>query len=126
MKNELIGLKKQLEQLRDNKAGFIAAVADDVAQCILAGVKLKTPVKTGLLRRSWLVKVKKQSDTSSLCILENNVEYAPYVEYGHRAGKNNSKFVEGKHMAQRTIEEVASDMPEIASDRFNEFIKGNS
>lgn len=66
-----------------------------VAMYALRKVKQLTPVDTGALRNSWQVAIK-----GNKVILYNNMEYAPYIEFG-RITKD-GRFIEGKHMLSDT------------------------
>ena len=65
---------------------------------ILRGVKQKTPVDSGQLRRSW------QLEKGNLYVkIYNNTEYGIYVEYGHRT-RGGKRYVEGVYMLKTTFE----------------------
>ncbi len=67
-------------------------------------VKRLTKVKTGNLRRKWRSEVKKQNDDLQIMI-ENDADYAPYVNNGHRivTGGRTTGFKEGYHMLEKGI-----------------------
>lgn len=71
--------------------------------------KLKTPVDTGRLRNSFTNEVK--MDEKAVYI-GSNVEYAPYIEFGHRFGTSHS-FYEGRHMLADAINKNQSDIKQI-------------
>lgn len=88
----------------------------------LATVKKATPTKGGTLKRGWAVeKVQKSSNGASLMLI-NNVEYAPFVEYGHRQkvgryvpklGKRLVKpWVNGSFMLTDSMDEIANHLDE--------------
>lgn len=99
-----------------------------IGNTLLRKVKLKTPVAEdhgGTLRRSWKMKYEEGLVVSVI----NDSEYAPHVEFGHRTrlgkgGKSNNpkykyrpksdgiKFVEGRYMLTRSIEEVENEIEE--------------
>lgn len=69
---------------------------------LFKNTKMKTPVDTGQLRRSWQLKYKK----GDLYIrLYNNTEYGIYVEYGHRT-RGGKSYVEGAYMLKKTFEKT--------------------
>lgn len=70
----------------------------------IRGVKLRTPVDTGLLRRSWQSKNKKLER-----IVFNNVHYGPHIEYGHRT-RGGKSIVEGRYMLTKTVEEISKNI----------------
>ena len=76
-----------------------------VSQKLVAKVKLKTPVDSGVLRRSW--RVKKEGELAR--VVYNNVKYAPHVEYGHRT-RGGKSFVDGRYMLTKSVKEIEDTM----------------
>jgi hypothetical protein len=54
------------------------------SKAALSKVRRLTPSKSGHLKRNWNVSNIKRNGKSFTIEFYNNVEYAPYVEYGHR------------------------------------------
>jgi hypothetical protein len=88
----------------------------------------------GHLRRSWTVgEVRKVGDTYEIDVL-NPVEYAPYVEFGHRQtpgryvpalGKPLVKgWVNGKFMLTVSELELQADAPRILINKLKKFMGG--
>lgn len=144
-KKELEKLQKQLEELEKGKARdkFFEDCAKEMAARLLSLVKPKTPVgvyddpsrKGGTLRRGWTggkntdaeafaksLNVEKSGKTYTITV-ENNVEYAPYVEYGHRT-RGGKGFVPGKHMLETSEQELKALSPKILQDKLEKFLKG--
>lgn len=144
-KKELEKLQKQLEELEKGKARdkFFEDCAKDLAARLLSLVKPKTPVgvyddpsrKGGTLRRGWTggkntdaeafaksLEIEKSGKTYTITV-ENNVEYAPYVEYGHRT-RGGKGFVQGKHMLETSEQELKALSPKILQDKLEKFLKG--
>ena len=144
-KKELEKLQKQLEELEKGKARdkFFEDCAKEMAARLLSLVKPKTPVgvyddpsrKGGTLRRGWTggkntdaeafadsLTVKKSGKTYTITV-ENNVEYAPYVEYGHRT-RGGKGFVPGKRMLEISEQELEALSPKILQDKLEKFLKG--
>ena len=144
-KKELEKLQKQLEELEKGKARdeFFEDCAKEMAARLLSLVKPKTPVgvyddpsrKGGNLRRGWTggkrrsaeafadsLTVKKSGNTYTITV-ENNVEYAPYVEYGHRT-RGGKGFVPGKRMLETSEQELKALSPKILQDKLEKFLKG--
>jgi len=85
-------------------------------------IKKRTPVDTGHLRKNWRVgNVERHGDEYVVEII-NNVEYASYVEYGHRAGKNLTKWVEGRFMATISMQEIERELPRYLERRMGELL----
>lgn len=144
-KKELEKLQKQLEELEKGKARdkFFEDCAKELAARLLSLVKPKTPVgvyddpsrKGGTLRRGWTggkntdaeafarsLNVEKSGKTYTITV-ENNVEYAPYVEYGHRT-RGGKGFVPGKRMLETSEQELKALSPKILQDKLEKFLKG--
>lgn len=144
-KKELEKLQKQLEELEKGKARdkFFEDCAKELAARLLSLVKPKTPVgvyddpsrKGGTLRRGWTggkntdaeafarsLNVEKSGKTYTITV-ENNVEYAPYVEYGHRT-RGGKGFVQGKRMLETSEQELKALSPKILQDKLEKFLKG--
>ena len=144
-KKELEKLQKQLEELEKGKARdkFFEDCAKEMAARLLSLVIPKTPVgvyddpsrKGGTLRRGWTggkntdaeafaksLEIEKSGKTYTITV-ENNVEYAPYVEYGHRT-RGGKGFVQGKHMLETSEQELKALSPKILQDKLEKFLKG--
>ena len=78
---------------------------NNISQRLIRKVKLKTPVDSGTLRRSW--QPKKVSNLERLIF--NNVKYAPYVEYGHRT-RGGKSFVDGVYMLEKSVKEIEQEL----------------
>ena len=91
---------------------------NNVSQKLVAKVKLKTPVDSGVLRRSW----RSKKDGQFARIIYNNVHYAPYVEYGHRT-RGGKSFVDGRYMLTKSVQEIeetmTSEFSMMIEDLFN-------
>ena len=116
---------------------FIESCAKELAARLLAKVIKRTPVgqypnssgkKGGTLRRGWTngksqaasdyvgnLKVNHFGDTYVIEII-NPVEYASYVEFGHRT-RNHEGWVEGKFMLTISEQEIESDAPRILENK---------
>ena len=78
---------------------------DIIASKLIAKVKLKTPVDSGTLRRSWQPKKVNELER----IDYNNVKYGPHVEYGHRT-KGGKSFVDGRYMLEKSVKEIEQEL----------------
>lgn len=116
---------------------FIEACAKELAARLLAKVIKRTPVgqypkssgkKGGTLRRGWTngksqaanayansLKVNHFGNAYVIEII-NPVEYASYVEFGHRT-RGGEGWVEGKFMLTISEQEVESDAPKILENK---------
>ena len=105
----------------------------ELANRVLRRTKQKTPVDTGTLRRSWQVgEVVRHGDYLEVEIY-NPVEYAEFVEYGHRQepgryvpalGKQlKQSYVPGQYMLTLSIKEVEALAPALIGKRSDEFMR---
>lgn len=96
-------LKKIAAQCPREMARFMAMEAELVKD----RVKNKTPVDTGRLRNSWSSTV-----SGTTAEIFTPVEYAPYVEFGHRVkihGKFTGTVVPGRFMLRDGVQESADN-----------------
>ena len=78
---------------------------NNISQKLVAKVKLKTPVSTGILRKNW--RIKSEGDLAK--IVYNNVKYGPHVEYGHRT-RGGKSFVDGRYMLTKSVKEIEQEL----------------
>lgn len=138
--SQLQEFQKKLEVLPQEQINrFITATAKELAARLLQKVHGYTPVGQykdrvgGTLRRGWTGK--KDMDpvayaltlpvenvgTGYLIKIINPVEYATYVEYGHRT-RNGKGWVEGRFMLTRSEMELESDLPGIIENKLQKFL----
>lgn len=87
-------------------------------------IKKRTPVgETGELRRNWQVgNVVRKGNAYEVEII-NNTEYAPYVEYGHRTGKDLTGWVEGRFMMTISMKEIERELPRFVERKQVELLE---
>lgn len=123
---QLKELQKQLNQLQENKRKtFIEAAAKELAARLLGKVIPRTPVGVyppdsgrvgGTLRRGWTggknqnavayarsLPVIKEGNTYTI-VVKNPVEYASFVEYGHRQQPGRYVHAIGKRLKKSWVE----------------------
>lgn len=131
------GLDKQMKKMNDriqkiNDKGldeFIEQLARKLAIRVLVHAIPRTPVDTGTLRRGWgggvektptqigkEIPVNKVGDVFSI-VISNNIDYAVYVEYGHRA-RGGKGWVPGKFMLKISVEKVKAKSRSIIEKEF--------
>ena len=96
---------KTLENASNNFEKEASKKLDIIASKLIAKVKLKTPVDSGLLRRSW--QPKKINNLERLVF--NNVKYASHVNYGHRT-RGGKSFVDGVYMLEKSVKEIETEL----------------
>lgn len=112
--SEMRLLKQQLVELNKIAHQVQMKVAQRIAQLAIRKVKKMTPVDTGDLRNNWKYEVIKKGD-SYIIIIYNQLEYASFVENGHRivvAGQTVG-WVEGRFMLKLTIDEMERIAPNM-------------
>ena len=96
---------KTLENASNNFEKEANKKLDTIASKLIAKVKLKTPVDSGLLRRSW--QPKKINNLERLVF--NNIKYASHVNYGHRT-RGGKSFVDGVYMLEKSVKEIEQEL----------------
>lgn len=79
-------------------------------------------VDTGQLRRNWQVGRVERHGDSYVVEVYNNTEYASFVEYGHRTGKDLTKWVEGRFMMTISMKEIERELPRYLERRMVELL----
>ena len=96
---------KTLNNAQDNYKKEAKKLLNEIGMKLKTRVVLKTPVDTGVLRRSWKYKTINENEG----ILSNSVHYASHIEYGHRT-RGGKSFVDGVYMLEKSVKEIESDM----------------
>lgn len=79
---------------------FLMLQAEDLKK----DVKNLTPVDTGTLKNSWQRENGKRLTGKAFSqIVFNMTNYSHFVEYGHRTGRNKTKFVRGRFMLRTAV-----------------------
>lgn len=115
-------LKQNLSEQQKQIDNYIRLLTCDIASLLLRKVKKRTPVgvypdKTGgNLRRGWTIgEVVKTSNGYKVEVI-NSVEYASYVEYGHRT-RNHKGWVPGRFMLTISENEIRDNLESIIQKR---------
>lgn len=103
---------------------FMEAIYEVATRIFQATVK-NTPVDTGFLRESWNIDDVKKKGSVYEIEISNDVEYAAYVEYGHRivSGGDTLGWKDGVFMltiAEKNLEKV---MDKIFQRKFEKRFK---
>ena len=128
-------LRDRLLELEDGdkREDFCEECAKELAARLLALVIKRTPVDTGYLRRGWTggksagakafadsLTVEHSGDTYTI-IVENPVEYASYVEYGHRT--RGGGWVPGQFFLTLSEQDLESMMPAVLQKKLEAFLQ---
>ncbi|MCM1545141.1 MAG: HK97 gp10 family phage protein [Ruminococcus sp.] len=150
---DLKKLQKQLNQIQPSDIDvFIERCAKELAARLLTKVIKRTPVgqypasmgKTGgTLRRGWTADSHEEAESGNesnavkyadsleikkvgnmfVAEIVNPVEYASYVEYGHRTA-NHKGFVEGRFMLKISEQELQTIAPHVLEAKVKKFLGG--
>ena len=96
---------KTLNNAQDNYKKEAKKLLNKIGMKLKTRVVLKTPVDTGVLRKSWRYKTISENEG----ILSNNVHYAPHIEYGHRT-RGGKSFVDGVYMLEKSVKEIETEL----------------
>lgn len=82
----------------------------------------------GHLRRTWRVGNIERRGNAYVIEIFNNTHYAVFVEYGHRTGRDLTKWVEGRFMMTISMQEIERELPRYLerrqSDLINQIMNG--
>lgn len=132
---QLTEFTKNIEKLNDQqKEEFLESCCKELAARLLAKVVKRTPSDSGTLRRGWTggrnqnatayansLNVTKVGSRYKIDIT-NPVEYASYIEYGHRTS-NHQGWVNGHFMLTISEQELNSISDAILQKKLNKFMK---
>ena len=124
-------LQKQLEGMKDSEE-LMQDCAKELAKRLMKLAKDRTPVRQypsgsgkvgGTLRRGWKTgEIEKIGNTYRIEVI-NPVEYASYVEYGHRT-RNHAGWVNGRFMMTISANEIEQSAPKILEKKILRYLKG--
>lgn len=135
-------LEKSLTKIQKDVDDFIVSLSKEVAARLLAKVINRTkPGKYkkgsgkvgGTLRRGWTAGKKRADFIEGIqvdkrgsiyeVVIKNSVEYASYVEFGHRT-RNHKGWVPGRFMLTISEQELEGDLERIIQNKLQKFIGG--
>ena len=127
---ELEQLKKQIENLGNKKDEFVESCAKELAARLLAAASKDTPTGRylagsgkvgGTLKRGWTIgEIEHVGDVYRIEIV-NPVEYAQYVEYGHRT-RNHKGWIEGKFMMTKAEQKIQTIAPRLLESKIKKLL----
>ena len=146
---ELVDYSKKLADSVDGFDDFLKGFLIEMANRIIAKTKPRTPKDTGALRSSWGIETEKTEvvkGTNSQggkmlktirtgdikyngkeisLVLSNPMEYASFIEYGHRIVRGGVEvgWYEGRFMLKISIDEVKAQMPLRYQQQFHNWCK---
>ena len=100
---EIKGIDNFLKNINNIQSNFHSDLQNLVEKhggILLRNTKLKSPVDTGQLRRSW------ELEKGDLYVrIFSNCEYSIFVEHGHRT-RGGKSYIEGAYMLKKTFEKT--------------------
>lgn len=128
IKVDMSGLKKLESRLKSSDKSrdeLISKILEDIAFEVIRQAKLKTPVDSGLLRRSFFSNFRRDQDGTYICEVYNNTTYARFVEKGHRIVSNGVTigFVDGVFMLKVAEEKVRARLDKYTKRTVERYLK---
>ena len=106
---------KKINNIQSNFHGDLQKLVEKHGGILLRNTKMKTPVDTGQLRRSW------ELEKGDLYVrIFSNCEYNIYVEYGHRT-RGGKSYVEGVYMLKTSFEKTEKDFTNDLEKLFKKY-----
>ena len=106
---------KDINNIQDNFRGDLQKLVEKHGGILLRNTKMKSPVDTGQLRRSW------ELEKGDLYVkLMNRTSYAIYLEYGHRT-RGGKSYVEGVYMLKTSFEKTEKDFTNDLEKLFKKY-----
>lgn len=147
--HEIEALRDELQALADRAPQICGNAARELAARLLRSVRMRTPVGVyndqdpdwgmpekvgGTLRRGWTTGEVGSDGSTHTAEVINPVEYAPYVEFGHRQqvgrfvpaiGKRLTKpWAEGRFMLTKSVAELHDVAEQVIDKQIEAAMKG--
>lgn len=129
--SDLRKLKSKLQKQNKTTDDFLQSCAKELAARLLRMVIKRTPVGQykgigkvgGTLRRGWTTGTITKEGSSYKIDIVNPVEYATYVEYGHRTA-NHSGWIPGQFFMTISEQELEKIAPKILENKIKKYLEG--
>ena len=106
---------KDINNIQNNFHGDLQRLVEKHGGILLRNTKMKTPVDTGQLRRSW------ELEKGDLYVkLMNRTSYGIYLEFGHRT-RGGKSYVEGVYMLKTSFEKTKKDFENDLEKLFKQY-----
>ena len=115
---EIKGIDNFLKDINNIQSNFHSDLQNLIEKhggILLRNTKLKSPVDTGQLRRSW------QLEKGDLYVrIFSSCEYVKHVEWGHRT-RDGKSYVEGVYMLKTSFEKTEKDFENDLEKLFKKY-----
>lgn len=120
--SDFVALRDRLERLKNiDFDAFCMQVTQEITQTFQKKVVARTPGgKTGALKNNWVTDIKKEGSVYTIEVI-NPLEYAEYVEFGHRK-RNNKGWVKGKFMLTITERDIQRNLDAFIKEKLEAFL----
>ena len=106
---------KNINNIQSNFHSDLQNLVEKHGGILLRDTKMKTPVDTGQLRRSW------ELEKGDLYVkLMNQTSYGIFVEFGHRT-RGGKSYVEGVYMLKTSFEKTEKDFTNDLEKLFKKY-----
>lgn len=104
---------------------FHTGLLDTMMNGLLNDVKDATPFKTRHLKRNWFITPTQKTESGVQAEIYNNVEYASWVENGHRIVRDGQTrgFVEGRYMLRDGLNDLQQAAPGFIKAKNEAFLR---
>lgn len=119
--SELVALRDKFQNLQNIIDDFCIQVTKEIAQIVIDNAIKRTPVDTSKLVKAWNTENLKKEGTIYKIEIVNPIEYAEFVEFGHRK-KNGEGWVKGSFMLTIAERDLQRNLDKIIREKVNAFI----
>lgn len=119
--SDLVALRDKFEMLQNTVDDFCIQVTQEIAQIVFKNAGLRTPRKEGDLINAWNTENLKKEGTVYKIEIVNPLEYAEFVEFGHRK-KNGKGWVKGFFMLTIAERDLQRNLDKIIRGKVDAFI----
>ena len=106
---------KDINNIQNNFHSDLQNLVEKHGGILLRDTKMKTPVDTGQLRRSW------ELEKGDLYVkLMNRTSYGIFIEFGHRT-RGGKSYVEGVYMLKTSFEKTKKDFENDLEKLFGKY-----
>ena len=119
--SDLVALRDKFEMLQNTVDDFCIQVTQEIAQIVFKNAIKRTPVDTSKLVKAWNTENLKKEGTIYKIEIVNPIEYAEFVEFGHRK-KNGKGWVKGFFMLTIAERDLQRNLDKIIRGKVDAFI----